>query len=247
MLKHSFAKSSNILFLKGLGSVSDMATTDFSGTLSALIDRLFCKYQQHVRPARKVDVELVVAMGRLIDVDEANGVFEAMIINGIIWNDDRLKWDPLTNDNITEFVYAVDRLWIPDIRIYDALNGPDVGGISGHQHGLALISHDGKVVFMPQKIVKGPIDTAAEDEKENETEQGKKGKKIVLSVKYGPWAHPSSAVQLKATTCGIDIKSVNPKWKVLKSTLKEITETYSSCPNQPYSEVKLIMHVNRNK
>lgn len=64
-------------------------------------------------------------------------------------------------DNITEFAYPVDRLWIPDVRIYDALNGPDVGGISGHQHGLTMIGHDGKVKFIPQLIVKGPIDFAA--------------------------------------------------------------------------------------
>jgi len=222
---------------------------DFSQNLEVIIDRLFSKYNKNVRPAKKVEVKLMAAMGRLIDVNEDDGVFEAMIINGIAWHDHRLKWDPeadfgLGANNITEFAYPSDNLWIPDVRIYDALNGPDVGGFSGHEQGLTLISHDGKVKFVPQTLVKGAIDTEA-GKKENEMKiEGENGKTIVLSLIYAPWVHSSSAVELKAGTTSVDIKSVNPKWKVTKSLLKEITETYPCCP-MPYTAVKLIMHINR--
>lgn len=82
--------------------------------------------------------------------------------------------------------------------------------------------------------------------KENEIfENGEKGNKIVLSLKYGPWVYSSSAVQLKASPSGVEFKSVNPKWKITDAKLKEITEIYPCCPDQPYSEVQLIVKVKR--
>lgn len=72
------------IFLSFTFSFGSQATKDFSRNLGSLIDFLFSEYQQHARPAKKVDVEMVASMGRLIKVDEKNGIFEAMIINGIV-------------------------------------------------------------------------------------------------------------------------------------------------------------------
>ncbi|EPQ01595.1 Neuronal acetylcholine receptor subunit alpha-6 [Myotis brandtii] len=99
--------------------------TDGAGCASEerLFHKLFSHYNQLIRPVANVSepvtVHFEVAITQLANVDEVNQIMETNLWLRHIWNDYKLRWDPTEFDGIETIRVPADKIWKPDIVLYN--------------------------------------------------------------------------------------------------------------------------------
>ncbi|GMT30652.1 hypothetical protein PFISCL1PPCAC_21949, partial [Pristionchus fissidentatus] len=116
---------------------------------SLLID-LFREYNYLIRPVRSVNskpvvVEFGVAMILLINVDERNQILQTNVWLTMKWNDFQLRWNPEDYGNVTHIHVPSDRVWLPDIVLFNNADGNYEVSFRSN----ALIAYNGDVTWVP--------------------------------------------------------------------------------------------------
>ncbi|KAF8367595.1 acr-2, partial [Pristionchus pacificus] len=114
-----------------------------------LID-LFREYNYLIRPvpsvySKAIVVEFGVAMILLINVDERNQILQTNVWLTMKWNDYQLKWNPAEYGNVTHIHVPSDRVWLPDIVLFNNADGNYEVSFRSN----ALIMHNGDVTWVP--------------------------------------------------------------------------------------------------
>lgn len=73
----------------------------------------------------RVDIDVVITFVDLVNVDTVSGTMTVYVFIDYIWKDVHMRWDPALTDNDDFIVIPNDLLWIPDIILYNAVNGFD--------------------------------------------------------------------------------------------------------------------------
>uniref|UniRef100_A0A3P9IC51 Neurotransmitter-gated ion-channel ligand-binding domain-containing protein n=1 Tax=Oryzias latipes TaxID=8090 RepID=A0A3P9IC51_ORYLA len=88
-----------------------------------LFRRLFRRYNQFIRPVENVSdpvtVEFEVSISQLVKVDEVNQIMETNLWLRHVWNDYKLRWTPAEYDGIEFIRVPSNRIWRPDIVLYN--------------------------------------------------------------------------------------------------------------------------------
>ncbi|KAL5004479.1 hypothetical protein ScPMuIL_017935 [Solemya velum] len=104
-------------------------------------------YNDNVRPYCETNdtttLTLDVALRQILDLDEPNQLIKLSLWIRMSWSDCRLTWNPSDYDGLESFVSKADRIWIPDLALYDSME-QEIAQIEGSN---AKISSDGKVQF----------------------------------------------------------------------------------------------------
>uniref|UniRef100_A0A915PF19 Neurotransmitter-gated ion-channel ligand-binding domain-containing protein n=1 Tax=Setaria digitata TaxID=48799 RepID=A0A915PF19_9BILA len=150
-----------------------MARRSFLELEAQLYQDLLYDYNKIPRPIKNSTDVLTVDLGasliRIIDVQ---------------WNDSRLTWDPSKYGGITTLHIPSDRIWTPDLVLYNnAAGDPDITIFTD-----ALVAYDGRVLWQPPAIYKSfcPIDVTWFPYDSQQCE-----------MKFGAWSYTGYYVDLK--------------------------------------------------
>ncbi|CAO4374442.1 unnamed protein product [Caenorhabditis nigoni] len=116
---------------------------------------LFRGYNSLVQPVRnRSELPMIVKIGMqlvlLINVDEKEQVMHTNVWLTMKWDDFQLKWDPRDYANITQIRVAPEKVWLPDIVLFNNADGNyEVSFMCN-----VLILHTGTVLWVPPAIYK---------------------------------------------------------------------------------------------
>lgn len=116
-----------------------------------LCESLFNGYNKEVMPKYNRSEPMTVSLGlklRSIDkIDEKRQTFSIRSFKGFSWRDDILKWEPNLFSNITVIRVNGDRLWVPPVVLYNAVEQYEYTGkaVAVHFDGQATVWTDEKL------------------------------------------------------------------------------------------------------
>ena len=115
---------------------------------SVLLEHLMSGYNREVRPVYNasdwVTIEVGITLTQIFDLDEKNqvshsqlehvqhGVCDRVFLPQVLttniwldqtWRDELLVWDPADFNNITSIEIPCDKIWLPDIVLYNRWEG----------------------------------------------------------------------------------------------------------------------------
>uniref|UniRef100_A0A0N5CG94 Neur_chan_LBD domain-containing protein n=1 Tax=Strongyloides papillosus TaxID=174720 RepID=A0A0N5CG94_STREA len=120
-----------------------------------LVIDLFRGYNHLIRPVPNISTEALevsfsLAMVLLINVDEKNQVMHTNVWLTIEWTDYQMRWDPRNYGEIQTIRISPDRMWLPDIVLF---NNAD-GNYEVSFYSNVVVSHTGKMLWVPPAIYK---------------------------------------------------------------------------------------------
>ncbi|KAI3377703.1 hypothetical protein L3Q82_008863, partial [Scortum barcoo] len=160
-----------------------------------LFKYLFGNYQKYVRPVeylnQTIRVKFGLAISQLVDVE---------------WVDMKLRWNPDDYLGITIIRVPSDRIWLPDVVLYDNSDGRFEGTITK-----AVVKYDGTITWTPPANYKSActIDvTFFPFDLQN------------CSMKFGSWTYDGSQVDIILEDFHVDKRDYfdNGEWEIVKAT-----------------------------
>ncbi|XP_029000026.1 neuronal acetylcholine receptor subunit alpha-5 isoform X2 [Betta splendens] len=175
-----------------------------------LIKYLFKNYQKWVRPVeylnQTIQVKFGLAISQLVDVDEKNQLMTTNVWMKQVWADMKLRWNPDDYLGITTIRVPSDRIWLPDVVLYDNSDGHFEGTVTK-----AVIKYDGTILWTPPANYKSActIDvTFFPFDLQN------------CSMKFGSWTYDGSQVDIILEDFHVDKQDYfdNGEWEIVKAT-----------------------------
>ncbi|WAR00650.1 ACH10-like protein [Mya arenaria] len=167
------------------------------------------------------------------------------------WVDEFMRWDPDEFANITTLRVPCNKLWLPDIVLYNKLlkdinifNMYVAHGIfsaAEYTDGLmpanAMVRYDGNIFWpIPTKLqssCKVDVTYFPFDEQE-------------CYMKFGSWTYDGFQVDITNRTEQVDLSNYvnNGEWELVSIRIERNVVTYSCCP-EPFPDVKFYIHIRR--
>ncbi|XP_072237315.1 neuronal acetylcholine receptor subunit alpha-5 [Leuresthes tenuis] len=175
-----------------------------------LFKYLFGNYQKWVRPVEYLNQTICVRFGlaisQLVDVDEKNQLMTTNVWIKQEWIDMKLRWNPEDYLGITTIRVPSDRIWLPDVVLYDNSDGRFEGTVTK-----AVVKYDGTISWTPPANYKSActIDvTFFPFDLQN------------CSMKFGSWTYDGSQVDIILEDFHVDKQDYfdNGEWEIVKAT-----------------------------
>ncbi|KAK0407735.1 hypothetical protein QR680_003556 [Steinernema hermaphroditum] len=120
-----------------------------------LVIDMFKDYNRLIRPAKNANssavvVEFGLSLILLINVDEKNQIMQSSVWLTLKWNDCQFDWDPADFGGIESMRVPEDRVWVPDIVLF---NNAD-GNYEVSYHSNVVVDYQGNVMWVPPAIYK---------------------------------------------------------------------------------------------
>ncbi|GAU92428.1 hypothetical protein RvY_04510 [Ramazzottius varieornatus] len=212
-----------------------------------LYEWLMKDYNKLVRPverdAESLNVSLGIKLTQLIDVDEVNQVVMTNIWLKQQWSDYRMKWDPDEYGGMTSIQIPSDRLWIPDIVLYNNADGDYEITLKTS----AVVKHTGAIMWEPPAIYRSYCLILVEYFPYDQQ---------TCKLKFGTWSYDKDQINLMPargyvddnTTInnGIDLSEyyLSIEWDIMSVTAKR-TETVYPCCAERYVDITYVFSIRR--
>uniref|UniRef100_A0A3Q3VJ91 Neuronal acetylcholine receptor subunit alpha-5 n=1 Tax=Mola mola TaxID=94237 RepID=A0A3Q3VJ91_MOLML len=191
-----------------LGEVPKLSS--YAKAEDKLFRHLFGSYQKWVRPVdhlnRTIRVKFGLAISQLVDVDEKNQRITTNVWMKQEWVDMKLRWNPDDYLGITIIRVPSDRIWLPDVVLYDNSDGRFEGTVTK-----AVVKYDGTISWTPPANYKSActIDvTFFPFDLQN------------CSMKFGSWTYDGCQVDIILEDFHVDKRDYfdNGEWEIVKAT-----------------------------
>ncbi|XP_061033272.1 neuronal acetylcholine receptor subunit alpha-6 isoform X1 [Eubalaena glacialis] len=208
-----------------------------SASEERLFHKLFARYNQFIRPVENVSdpvtVHFEVAITQLADVDEVNQIMETNLWLRHIWNDYKLRWDPVEYDGIETLRVPVEKIWKPDIVLYNNA----VGDFQVKGKTKALLKYDGMITWTPPAIFKSscPMDiTFFPFDHQN------------CSLKFGSWTYDKAEIDLLIIGSKVDMNDFweNSEWEIVDVSGYKHDIKYNCC-EEIYTDITYSFYIRR--
>ncbi|XP_036605887.1 neuronal acetylcholine receptor subunit alpha-6 [Trichosurus vulpecula] len=202
-----------------------------------LFDKLFSRYNQFIRPVENVSdpvtVYFEVAITQLANVDEVNQIMETNLWLRHIWNDYKLRWNPAEYDGIELLRVPADKIWKPDIVLYNNA----VGDFQVEGKTKALLKYDGMISWTPPAIFKSscPMDiTFFPFDHQN------------CSLKFGSWTYDKAKIDLLIIGSKVDMNDFweNSEWEIVDASGYKHDIKYNCC-EEIYTDITYSFYIRR--
>ncbi|XP_072113288.1 neuronal acetylcholine receptor subunit alpha-3-like isoform X2 [Mobula birostris] len=202
-----------------------------------LFRRIFRKYNRYIRPVENVSdpvtVQFEVSMSQLVKVDEVNQIMETNLWLRHIWNDYKFRWNPVDYDGIKYIRVPSDKIWKPDIVLYNNA----VGGFQLEDSTKALLKYDGTVTWMPPAIFKSscPMDiTYFPFDYQN------------CSMKFGSWTYDKAKIDLAIIGSKVNLKDFweSGEWEIIDAPGYKHEIKYNCC-EEIYPDITYSFYIRR--
>eukprot|EP00079_Xenopus_tropicalis_P013778 XP_002942944.3 PREDICTED: neuronal acetylcholine receptor subunit alpha-6 [Xenopus tropicalis] len=206
-------------------------------TEEKLFQKLLARYNQHIRPVENVSdpvmVHFEVAITQLVNVDEVNQILETNLWLRHIWNDYKLQWNPKEYDGIEFMRIPADKIWKPDIVLYNNA----VGDFQVEGKSKALVKYNGLITWSPPAIFKSscPMDiTFFPFDHQN------------CSMKFGSWSYDKAKIDLAIIGSKVDMKDFweNSEWEIVDASGFKHDIKYNCC-EEIYTDITYSFYIRR--
>lgn len=174
---------------------------------------------------------------QILDLDERNQVLATNVWASYEWEDIYLSWDPELFANITKVRVPSNKIWTPDIKLY---NYADIR-LEEKRETLVVVQYDGSIQWIPQAIFKSscsiniqyfPFDVQS------------------CHMKFGSWTYDGSKIMLEllhGTAEGFDFTEYIPnnEWMVETSKATQNVLRYACCPGEPFVDITFELKIRR--
>ncbi|XP_067671356.1 neuronal acetylcholine receptor subunit alpha-2-like [Haliotis asinina] len=211
-------------------------------TEKLLIRDLLTRYEDFGKQGRPVynyhdtlRVNFSLSLIQILDVDEKNQVLKLNIWYHYIWTDLLLTWDPTLHDNITSVRVPSDKIWLPDIYLYNFADDR----LREQREALVVVQHNGELLWMPQAILNSscsfdtllfPFDSQK------------------CSLKFGSWTYHGQKVDLDFVDgqSAMDVSDFMPsnEWDLIDNYGERNVKFYTCCP-EPYPDLLFTLKIRR--
>ncbi|XP_048186590.1 neuronal acetylcholine receptor subunit alpha-6 isoform X1 [Perognathus longimembris pacificus] len=202
-----------------------------------LFHKLFAHYNRFIRPVENVSdpvtVHFEVAITQLANVDEVNQIMETNLWLRHIWNDYRLRWDPMEYDDIETLRVPADKIWKPDIVLYNNA----VGDFQVEGRTKALLKYNGMITWTPPAVFKSscPMDiTFFPFDHQN------------CSLKFGSWTYDKAEIDLLIIGSKVDMNDFweNSEWEIVDASGYKHDIKYNCC-EEIYTDITYSFYIRR--
>ncbi|XP_055870285.1 acetylcholine receptor subunit alpha-like 1 isoform X3 [Biomphalaria glabrata] len=212
-----------------------IAVCEANDDAKRLYDDLLLKhgYNKLIRPVGNNSDKLVVKMGirlsQLIDIDEKNQIMTTNVWLRQEWEDVNLRWQASEYGGIDEFLVPSEKIWIPDIVLFNNADGKYEVTLMTK----ATVYANGHVVWEPPAIYKSSCMINVEYFPFDEQK---------CSMKFGSWTYDGDQVDLvhlcaKTNVPNITIKNgidlrdfyASVEWDILEVEAVKNVRNYPCC------------------
>ncbi|NWS17964.1 ACHA6 protein, partial [Pachyramphus minor] len=150
-----------------------------------------------------------------------------------IWNDYKLRWDPRQYDGIEFVRVPADKIWKPDIVLYNNA----VGDFQVEGKTKALLRYDGMITWTPPAIFKSscPMDiTFFPFDHQN------------CSLKFGSWTYDKAKIDLLIIGSKVDMSDFweNSEWEIVDASGYKHDIKYNCC-EEIYTDITYSFYIRR--
>ncbi|XP_039235246.1 neuronal acetylcholine receptor subunit alpha-6 isoform X2 [Pipra filicauda] len=150
-----------------------------------------------------------------------------------IWNDYKLRWDPSQYDGIEFVRVPADKIWKPDIVLYNNA----VGDFQVEVKTKALLRYDGMITWTPPAIFKSscPMDiTFFPFDHQN------------CSLKFGSWTYDKAKIDLLIIGSKVDMNDFweNSEWEIVDASGYKHDIKYNCC-EEIYTDITYSFYIRR--
>ncbi|XP_043197753.1 neuronal acetylcholine receptor subunit alpha-10-like [Amphibalanus amphitrite] len=195
-----------------------------------LLRYLLADYDRSVRPsqdaAKPLNVTFGMALTQIIDVDERNQILTTNCWLTQEWIDYSLTWNRSEFGGIPVIRLPHDRLWKPDILLY---NNADSAYSNAILSTNIIVKADGNVTWLSSAIFKSSCSINVEFFPFDEQ---------TCTMKFASWTYDGLQVNLLNQTEQGDLSNyvTNGEWDLLNLTV-ERNVVYYSCCEAPYPDI----------
>ncbi|XP_062328155.1 neuronal acetylcholine receptor subunit alpha-3 [Osmerus eperlanus] len=202
-----------------------------------LFSVIFSSYNQYIRPVENVSdpvvVQFEVSMSQLVKVDEVNQIMETNLWLRHIWNDYKLRWDPKTFGGVEFIRVPSNRIWKPDIVLYNNA----VGDFQVDDKTKALLRYNGDVTWIPPAIFKSSckIDvTYFPFDYQN------------CTMKFGSWTYDKAKIDLVLIGSTINLRDFweSGEWVIIDAPGYKHDIKYNCC-EEIYTDITYSLYIRR--
>ncbi|KAK7003429.1 neuronal acetylcholine receptor subunit alpha-2 [Biomphalaria glabrata] len=208
----------------------------------ALIRDLLKRYNKEgqagrpvVHPSDKIVVNFSVSLIQIMDVDEKNQVLKTNIWYHYKWPDFLLQWNHSLHDNITSIRVPPDKIWLPDIVLYNFADNR----LTEQRDALVVVGHTGELQWMPQAILNSScfFDTLFFPFDEH-----------ICHFKFGSWSYNGDMLDIDfiGEDRHMDMSDYieSTEWDITENTAVKNTKYYTCCP-EPYTDMTFTLKFKR--
>ncbi|AWP01870.1 putative neuronal acetylcholine receptor subunit alpha-3-like [Scophthalmus maximus] len=202
-----------------------------------LFSVIFSRYNQYIRPVENVTdpviVQFEVSMSQLVKVDEINQIMETNLWLRHVWNDYKLRWNPMDFGGVEFIRVPSNRIWKPDIVLYNNA----VGDFQVDDKTKALLRYNGDVTWIPPAIFKSSckIDvTYFPFDYQN------------CTMKFGSWTYDKAKIDLVLIGSTINLKDFweTGEWVIIDAPGYKHDIKYNCC-EEIYTDITYSLYIRR--
>ncbi|PVD38330.1 hypothetical protein C0Q70_00942 [Pomacea canaliculata] len=207
-----------------------------------LITDLLSRYQlegTHGRPVTDLADNLTVYFGmsliQILDVDESNQVLKCSVWYHYAWKDILLQWDPLEHDGVESIRVPSDKIWLPDIQLYNFADDR----LHEQREALVIVNHEGQILWMPQAILRSscafntkyfPFDLQT------------------CHVKFGSWTYNGNKLNIDfVSNQSFDLSDFvfSNEWDIVENYARRTVKYYTCCKDAPFPDLTFTLTIKR--
>lgn len=202
-----------------------------------LLDKLLHGYNPASRPVYNASDVVTVKFGftltQVSDMDEVNQVLTTNVWLEQEWVDERLRWNPEDYGNLTILRMPCDKLWLPDIVLYNSADD----FTTGYMQSKAMVQSTGIVFWPPpakfRSSCKIDITYFPFDDQ-------------LCKMKFGSWAYDGSQVDITNRSADVDLANYvySGEWELIAIRVIR-NEVYYLCCDVPYPDVTFTIILRR--
>ncbi len=189
-----------------------------------LITDLLANYKvKYGRPVNNMTEKVVVyidlSLVQLVDLDERNQVLITNVQTKYVWKDNGMVWNPAKYGGVEYVSLPVDKLWTPDIVLY---NYADTR-LEDKRKVHAIIYYDGRVKWIPPSIFKSTCQVDIEVfpyDSQN------------CSMKFGSWTYDGDSIDIQFLgnpEMNMDLYIKSNEWDIVSTKGRRNEKKYECC------------------
>ncbi|THD28502.1 putative acetylcholine receptor [Fasciola hepatica] len=202
-----------------------------------LLQHILKDYDPASRPtyvaSNSVNVGFQMTLVQINQLDEVNQVLTLNVWIEQEWNDERLRWNPADYNNLQIIRIPCDKLWLPDIVLYNSADDYT----SGYMQIKAMVHSTGNVFWSPPAKLRSackidityfPFDDQS------------------CMMKFGSWAYDGWQLNITKRHEDVDMSNYVPngEWDLLKVTVDRFEIVYPCC-KEPYPDLRFTIYMRR--
>ncbi|KAH8859663.1 Neuronal acetylcholine receptor subunit alpha-2 [Schistosoma japonicum] len=217
-------------------------------TEKSLIKDLLRDYEKRARPVvdgmspelivgnttvQQITVAFGLGLIQILQLNENEQILTVSVRSLYRWTDYHLVWNPEEYENITHLNIPTDKIWLPDIALYNYADER----LEERRECAVRVDHNGVVEWHPMAIYKSTCPVKIKYFPYD---------KQVCYLRFGPWTFDSARVNITFYDEGFSMKDYveSPEWSVLNYWQKHRTHAYPCCPEQ-YSDTLFYIKIER--